>query len=78
MSQVYIMEMSPGKTEEEMCREKCFTVERGTTVGQLRTLIGDTFGRHLDHFQLIYAGNFLVFYFIIPSLFGSDQPVMHI
>ncbi|XP_022661178.1 uncharacterized protein LOC111259169 isoform X2 [Varroa jacobsoni] len=59
MSQVYIMEMSPGKTEEEMCREKCFTVERGTTVGQLRTLIGDTFGRHLDHFQLIYAGKIL-------------------
>lgn len=53
------MEMSPGKTEEEMCREKCFTVERGTTVGQLRTLIGDTFGRHLDHFQLIYAGKIL-------------------
>ncbi|OQR66268.1 hypothetical protein BIW11_14267 [Tropilaelaps mercedesae] len=58
MFRLVVIEVSPWQ-EGGMHRRECLPIECGSSMAQLRALVGTTFGKHIDNVQLIYLGKIL-------------------
>lgn len=58
MCRVFVMEMGPW-TDGESHRRECLSVDPNSTVADLRALVGNTFAKQPDNFQLIHLGTYL-------------------